>query len=157
MQAGDRLICVLTETQTVGATFKDWLLHVTIVPWFRLEIDTSLIVRDLEKILDRVGPFEVVMSEQHVQFGHQKGKLATLVRLPSSLIGIEKIVRDYLHGQSAWLVDESTRHFRDFRPHVTAQQSGSLRTGDRFRCDRLYIIEQAGGHKKVAGEIGLSA
>jgi hypothetical protein len=156
MMPGDRLVCVLPKPLAVHNEFKNWPLHVTIVPWFRLGLDTRQITNDLSEVLYSVKSFSVVMSEENVRFGHQKGKLATLVRLPSPLIEIEQIVRSYLRNQNAWMVDESTKRLRcAFRPHITAQLNGSLHEGDSFWCDGLYIVEQKGGYKEIVGKVGV--
>ncbi len=153
MLPGDRLICALTEPRQVGFSFKDWLLHVTVVPWFRVEIDTLNLVIDLRQELAGVAPFQVVIGEENVRFGHQKSKLAAVVQSPTSFAGIESRVRGYLRRQHAWLVDETTKSKRDFRAHITAQKSGALRRGDRFSCASLYIIEQKGVQKEIIGEV----
>jgi len=44
MLPGDRLICAFVSERKVGATFRLWPLHVTIVPWFRLNAATRLVV-----------------------------------------------------------------------------------------------------------------
>jgi hypothetical protein len=95
------------------------------------------------------------MGQENIQFGHQKGKLATLVDLPSRLTELEASLRDYLHSQKAWLVDESTEVRRKFKPHATVQILGGLHEGDVFLCDRLYLIEQLGNQKSIAAKIPL--
>jgi 2'-5' RNA ligase len=155
MIPGDRLVCVFVEPQHEGFQFKDWLLHVTIVPWFRLDMDSSNIVNELEAGLQEIKPFTVAMGRENIRFGHQRGKMATLVQLPSPLAEIEQHVRGYLRSRKAWLVDETTKHLREFKPHITNQKIGSMHEGDMFTCDRLYLIEQKGGFKEVVGEVNL--
>lgn len=114
-----------------------------------------MIADELELKLQGESSFSVTMGKENVGFGHQKGKLATLVRLPSLLIELEKSVRDYFHSQKAWLVDETTKKRRAFRPHITNQKSGSMHEGDMFICDRLCIVEQKGGFKEIVGVVYL--
>ncbi len=153
MVPSDRLICAFVESKSSGFTFKEWLLHVTIVPWFRLNNESRSIAQDLETKLQEIKPFAVSMGRENIRFGYQEGKLATLVRLPSPLTKIEKRVRDYFYEQNAWLVDETTIRKRVFKPHITNQINDSLHEGDIFTCDRLYIVEQKGGFKELVDEV----
>ena len=155
MIPGDRLLCVLVENKAVGFEFKDWLLHVTIVPWFRLDSESADITKDLKVKLNSIKPFAVTMGRENVQFGHQKDKIATLVQLPTTLTDIEQTVRSYLRSRESWIVDETTKHPRAFKPHITNQKNSSMHEGDIFTCDRLLMIEQKGGLKEIVGEVNL--
>lgn len=86
-------------------------------------------------------------------FGPHHNRPATLLSSSTPFTSIEQRVRNYFHKKRAWLVDETTKIRREFRPHVTAQKTGRLREGDTFVCDRLYIVEQKGGFKEIVGEI----
>lgn len=154
MKPGDRLICAFTKALPADSQFIDWPLHVTVVPWFRLALNSELITANLERLLGTTA-FIVQMGEENVQFGHQKDKRATLVQLPSPFTQLEQLVRGYFHDQHAWLVDESTSQRQEFRPHMTVQRTNGLHAGDTFQCDQLYIVEQKGPHKEVTGEIRL--
>lgn len=155
MLPGDRLICAFTKIFETGYEFKAWPLHVTVVPWFRLEASTEEIAADLADGLRVIEPFEVRMDGIEF-FGRHKNKRVNVVVEPTPLSGIEAEVRDYLHSRQAWLVDETTRRRLPFRPHVTAQGTSHLSKGNTFGCDRLYIIEQLGKSKAVVGSVGLA-
>jgi 2'-5' RNA ligase len=155
MQAGDRLVCAFVEHANMYDTFRAWPLHVTILPWFRLADASDAITHGLEAALRSVNPFEVTMGEQ-TTFGPRHDRPATLVRLPTPLTDIERRTRSYFHKKRAWLVDETTKVRREFRPHVTAQGDKLMQAGDMFACDRLYVVEQKGGYKEIAGEVLLN-
>jgi 2'-5' RNA ligase len=146
MKPGDRLVCALVEPLPLGASFKDWPLHITIVPWFRTDVPSDSLASEMSAALKDIDPFEVVMDGT-AKFG--RGKTVNLAQLPTPLTEVETRVRQILKLHQAWLVDETTKHQRPFRPHVTAQKSVRLQEGDNWRCDRLYIIEQKGDHKEV--------
>jgi hypothetical protein len=150
MAPGDRLICAFTEPVEVGREFKEWLLHVTIVPWFRIDVATDDIAAALEDGLRDVVPFKAVMGPEE-----QFSKPVNLVANPISFEQIAPRVREYLHRQHAWITDETTKRKWPFRPHVTVQKSGRLQEGDSFVCDRLYIVKQLGKHKVVEAAIML--
>lgn len=154
MQPGDRLVCALVEPLNVGDQFSEWPLHVTVVPWFRTEIASDILANELQSSLADMTEFEASVYGA-AQFGRKKDKTVHLVTKPTPFFDIEKRTRSLLKRHSAWLVDESTRTKRQFRPHVTVQASGGLQPGDSFKVDTLYIIEQQGSHKTVAATIGL--
>ncbi len=154
MQPGDRLVCVLVTQLANGAVFSQWPLHITLVPWFRSEVSSELLVELFSESLEDVQPFEVEVAGE-ATFGYRGRKTVSLIKQPSPLEEIEGRVRHILKTNSSWIVDESTKATRSFRPHVTFQKNECLHEGDRFVCDQLYIIEQKGDHKLVAGTVGL--
>jgi 2'-5' RNA ligase len=152
MLPGDRLICGFVDEFKIGDTFSKWPLHITIVPWFRLDDPSEQIARGLQQALTLVKPFTVIVGETAV-FGPRKRQAHVLE--PSRLTEVEKRVRKYFHQKRAWLVDETTKRKYDFRPHITFQGDEHLQKGDRVQIDRLYAVQQQGGHKLVAGIIEL--
>jgi 2'-5' RNA ligase len=152
MQAGDRLICAFVAQQRIGTTFNDWFLHVTIVPWFRLDDSSEWVAQGLEQALEPIEPFEVTMGDD-AAFGPHHDRPAVMVQHPTPFVDIERRIRNYFHKKQAWLVDETTKIRYEFRPHVTAQKAGQLHSGDAFECDRLYIVEQKGDYKEIVEEV----
>jgi hypothetical protein len=152
MRPGDRLVCTFVNDKETGDMFTDWPLHITIVPWFRTEVELAVLVAELESKLSRIDGFDVVMGSQ-VIFG--RGKSVSLVEKPTPLTEVEEIVRSCLKNHNACIVDETTKRHHTFRPHVTEQRTERLKRGDYFFCDRLYIIEQKGGHKEVSAVVEL--
>ena len=154
MRPGDRLVCAFIPPKSLGFNFKDWPLHITIVPWFRSEISTEELAHKLRLDLSKFDPIVVVMGES-TNFGYNKNKEVNLVSLPSELMQLEKLVRKQIKSQKVWIADESTKIRRPFTPHVTAQKNHRLKLGDKFMCDELYIIEQYGDYKLVSAVVGL--
>lgn len=151
MLPGDRLICAFVEPQAVGTRFTDWLLHVTVVAWFRLDTSSEQIADSLTKALTTVWPFEAMAGETVTMGGRQRP--ARLLQLPTPFTQIEQKVRSYFHKKRAWLVDETTKRRYEYRPHVTLQTSGELAEGQTFKVDKLYIVEQKGDYKVITAEI----
>jgi 2'-5' RNA ligase len=153
MLPGDRLICAFVERQEVGTQFRHWFLHVTIVPWFRLDDSSAVITSGLTEALQQITQFEAV-ADSEARFGPRKRRVS-LLRQPTPLSGIEGKVRTYLHKKRAWLVDATTKRHYGFRPHVTMQGEQELALGEAFWCDRLYIVEQKGDYKEIVSAIKL--
>jgi len=152
MQPGDRLVCAFVDQAEEGGQFKDWPLHVTVVPWFRIETGIQLLDSEIKDKLEDINPFHVIMGDE-TTFGRHK--TVNLVACPTPFTEIEEQVRSLLKSHKAWLVDETTKRRRDYQPHVTAQESARLYRGDTFICANLYIVEQKGDHKEVIAKIGL--
>ncbi|HET8709289.1 MAG TPA: 2'-5' RNA ligase family protein [Candidatus Saccharimonadales bacterium] len=145
---------MLVEPLAVGAEFSRWPLHITIVPWFRLDETSAVIASGLTQALNRIDPF-MVAGDGEAMFGPKKTRRVRLLEQSTPLEGIEVKVRNYLHKKHAWLVDETTKNHYDFRPHVTEQGGEFLPAGGTFTCSTLSIIEQLGGKKRVASEVQL--
>jgi len=152
VKPGDRLIAVFVNRQDVGTRFSSWLLHVTIVPWFRLPDKTEVIVSGLKGALSCEIPFELFSGEVAL-FGIQKDRPATLIVESDAIIRVEQKIRGYLMKKRAWIVDTTTRRSYTFRPHVTFQAQERLSGGEKFLCDRVYVVEQIGNYKEIVGEV----
>lgn len=147
MKPGDRVICAFIKRQSAGSIFKDWPLHITIVPWFRLDIPSVQLAEQLKERYTGNGAFKVAVLDA-VRFGYKKTKLVNLVTAPE-LMKLEGQTRRLLHAHKAWVVDEADKTRRGFRPHVTTLSTGRVRSGDTFKCDRLYIVSQHGDFKQI--------
>lgn len=153
MVPGDRLFCAFVDNQLPGDTFIEWPLHITIVPWFRTNAPSDDLGRTLRQRLDGLEPFLVTVGREE-KFGHKR-KTVNRIVVPSPFENIEEQARQLLHERKAWMVDETTKLRRRFMPHITELKAGRAHEGDSFMVDSLYIIEQKGGAKEVAGRIDL--
>jgi 2'-5' RNA ligase len=147
MLPGDRLVCAFVDKFKIGDIFSKWPLHVTIVPWFRLEASNEQLTRGLQKALTPIKPFRVEVSEVAL-FGPKKNRPAHLLE-PSQLSDIEQRVRKYLQQKRSWLVDETTKKRRPFKAHITFQGDEHLEKGSTVQIDKLYVVKQHGDHKSV--------
>ena len=154
MLPGDRLICAFVSPQEVGTKFTSWKLHVTVVPWFRVDAESDIIASGLTRALKTMAPFSVTGGGEEM-VGIRKTRHARLVKDPTALAGVAAKVRTYLHKKGALLIDETTKEPPVFRPHVTSQGNVTMHADDTFRCDRLYIVKQFGVYKEIVGEIPL--
>jgi hypothetical protein len=152
MRPGDRLVCAFIEPHGLGTKFTEWFLHVTIVPWFRLDDESKQVAAGLGAALTPVEPFEARIIGE-TKMGPRKRSAHLLES--ASFEEVERRVRAYFHKKRAWLVDETTKKPRQFRPHVTFQGETHLNKDDVIFCDRLYIVEQQGGHKEITGVVEL--
>lgn len=150
MLPGDRLACLFIDSLRVGDQFRQWPLHVTLVPWFRVEGDSTSLAQGLELSLQTVPPF-TVRAAGSTRFGPRK-RLVRLLEGSPELGAVEHRVRSYLHKKRAWLVDETTKRRYDFRPHVTVQGEYGLAPGAAVRVERLYIVQQKGDYKEIVSE-----
>lgn len=154
MLPGDRLVCAFVENQPVGTQFKTWLLHVTIVPWFRLDEAVDAIEQGLKQAMYGIKPFDVT-TDGEALFGPRKNRPVRLLLPTGQLEQIETKARTYLRKERAFLIDETTKKPYSFRPHVTAQNGFLLPEGTMFRIDRLYIVQQKGDYKEIVNEVTL--
>jgi 2'-5' RNA ligase len=156
MQPGDRIICAFLEEFAIGHTYKDWPLHITIIPWFRTPQTAEELMAELsEKLANAsLAPFQIAVLGE-AGFGHKGGKLVNLLAQPSPLDTIEEQARNVLHAPQAWIVDETNGFNRQYRPHITENKSGRTHEGDSIHCSAVYIIEQKGSYKEITGRIEL--
>lgn len=150
MLPGDRLVCAFVRPQPPASEFAEWPLHVTIVPWFRAEVPSERLAQQLEDRYRSSYSFLAYVGEEAVL---GSGRLVNLLDDNKRLQSMERGVRSLLKSYDAWIVDETTRRQRTFRPHVTAQKRDRLHVGDSFVCDSLSIVLQLGDRKIVDQEV----
>jgi 2'-5' RNA ligase len=153
MLPGDRLICAFVQPVKVGTHFQSWLLHVTIVPWFRLPDSSEKLSQGLEKALSSIRPFTAIVGGEE-KFGAKKNRPVNLLET-SDFVQIQLKVREYLHKKRALIIDETTKIKRPYRPHITHQMNARPNEGDKVWCDRIFVVEQRGDHKSVVAEMRL--
>lgn len=153
MRPGDRLVCAFIKSLPVHEQFKQWPLHVTIVPWFRLDLSVAELAAGLKGAFVGSHPFEVTVSME-ARFGYKQRKQVNLVKA-EELQRLEGQTRRFLHAYKAWVVDEADKTRRGFRPHVTVQQNDRVQRGDTFWCEKLSVVRQCGDYKEVESIISL--
>lgn len=153
MLPGDRMVCAFVNKQSMSSKFKDWPLHITIVPWFRLNISSSKLAKELKEHYIGSKAFQVTVLEETL-LEYKEYKIINLVAAPELKI-LEGQTRRLLHALKTWIVDEADKTRNGFRPHVTALSSGRVYEGDNFQCNYLYIVSQHGDYKKVDSVIKL--
>lgn len=150
MQPRDLLVGVFIEKFDVGDTFEEWPLHVTLVPWFRLETAKEQFIRKLKKELAPIKPFTDTAGEREI-FSKREANV------------LDKRKWQTLHEAVLACVyntaEPAARQFRfvaeAFQPHVTVQPDGGLRAGESVEADVVYVVEQRGDYKQVVETINL--
>jgi 2'-5' RNA ligase len=153
MQPGDRLICAFVDSISADKVFSQWPLHLTILPWFRVDISSQTLTSKLKRAYEGIKPFSITVLHTS-QLGYKKQKTVNLVSA-AELPLIEHQTRDLLHENQAWIIDEADKSYRQYVPHITHQISGSCNEGENLLCARLFIVEQKGTTKKVVGVVEL--
>lgn len=154
MRPGDRLITALVGPHKAGETFDEWLLHVTIVAWFRSDFSSEEIAQKLREQLRGIPPFEVTMAgEERLGFGGTA--LVNLVAQPTPFMEIQKRVERILDELGVVMTGTRGTWGEDYKPHVTVQSSERLREGDIWHCDRLYVVAQLGGKNRIEAGVPL--
>jgi 2'-5' RNA ligase len=154
MRPGDRLFCCFIDPHAEGEVFKEWPLHITLIPWFRTGVSSSELCQETQTLMAGIGPFDAITGGE-AGFGRGGTKLVNLIELPSPLQDIEIALWRMLKSHDTWIVDETVKFERTFRPHVTVQKNSRRVKGDIVRCDSLYIIEQKGDYKEIVSRIHL--
>jgi 2'-5' RNA ligase len=155
MKPGDRLITALVGEHREGETFKDWLLHVTIVAWFESDLSSEEIARKLQEQLQGIKPFEVTMAgEEHLGFGGKA--LVNLVAQPTPFMEIQKRVEKTLDELGVKMTATRGTWGEAYKPHVTVQGAERLHEGDAWHCDRLYVVSQLGHEHRIEAVVPLA-
>lgn len=148
-QSGDRLLCAFVAPIALNAEFKEWPLHVTVMPWFRTPASSAQLAQLLTLNFEAVQPFEAEVGSL-ANFGAKNELPVNLIEQPTPFAVLEQMASLALVSSGVQLV---SRRFRPYRPHVTVQKHAHAAPGDTFQVDKLHIIEQRDGYKNVVGEV----
>lgn len=156
MIPGDLLICAFINSNNIDLNleFKEWPLHITVVPWFRLRSKIDNLNSELQKEIIKINKIDVDIGEEDY-FGFNKDKLVNLISNPNKLNSIEKLVRRIVKNHAFWLVDNTSKRHIKYNPHVTAQLAGRVNKTEKYNINKLYLIKHYGKNKKVIKIINL--
>lgn len=153
MKLGDRLLCIFIQSQSVNDTFKEWPVHLTLLPWFRINKSSDELAILLNETFVGCTAFQITIKNE-AQFGYKQAKIVNLAEAPE-LYRLEGQARRLLHKYKAWVVDEADKTRKHFRPHITVLKTGRMHEKDTFSCDRIFIVSQQVDFKRIDAEIKL--
>jgi 2'-5' RNA ligase len=142
-------IAYLPGNRDEGSTFKPGALHLTIIPWFVVDIGDEEVLDSFHRKFAAKKSFDLVVGKQTVF--HFKRKLAVNLFEPSP-----KIMQ--LHVEALELFDELNARWavktpnvgQDFIPHVRG-----FSQGDKLHIDELSLvraIRREDGIREVAAK-----
>ncbi|MDB5186335.1 MAG: hypothetical protein JWL85_858 [Candidatus Saccharibacteria bacterium] len=151
MRPSDLLICCFVRPYAPGDTFKEWPLHVTIIPWINGDRSPEELAQALAEALTGIKPFEVVVGPE--AWRNRQRRLVNLIVEPTPFTEVYEIAKKVV-GQLGFRF--LTKLHSPFKPHISAQKGERLHEGDTFICNAVYIIEQKGSYKEIVGKVRLS-
>jgi hypothetical protein len=134
----EQLIVVLLEPLIPGEDFINWVLHITIVPWFGVESDQE---PNLDKLLSAI-------ANRHSAIDLTVGNLEVFGKLTVNLInpssGLVALHNDVLTTleNNQFIINQKTYTGTNYRAHVTHQKHASKKSGDKLRITKFALIAQ---------------
>jgi hypothetical protein len=144
MQPGDLIVVSLLEELPVGSQFANWPLHVTVAAWSRGK-DPDHLQRDLETHFKNFQPFTATVGPE-TRFTIKGSVLVNEIVLPSPFEELHQATKAALTANDFNFVGDV---FPKYRPHVTVLPQTRARAGDRFTCDRLYVVRKQADHREI--------
>lgn len=133
------LLAYFMAEQQPGDEFTNWPLHITIIPWFRVnnieQVDTGL-----QTVAERTGPFRPfrVCGQGQAQFGDYQVRLIEPVSLMKA---IHQQIYQLLQNKQARFI--STRFFGDnYVPHISHQSGSSFGHGQVALISGFYLLKR---------------
>lgn len=150
MKPGDRLVVSFIEPHDIGETFQSWPMHITIWAWFRSDVTNNTLAESLYKETKDLGSFKAVVGPEEMFGGGRV--LVNVIEQSEELQQLHAKVESVL---SDLFVQQLSRRYPTYRPHVTIQKKERLYEGDTLQVEKISIVEQKGDHKEIVGEVYL--
>lgn len=127
----------------LGSTFREWPLHVTIVPWFRLKTSRDIFLIGLQEII----------ADIH-SFSSEVGKIALFGTVRVNLLPRRDWGR--LHEQTLAYIQSNARivallNFSGklYMPHITRQKNDALDESESILCCGVALVEKSADGQNV--------
>lgn len=139
----------------VGATFQPGILHVTIIPWFVVEIDGAELRESFNKTFGQFQAFDARVGER-TMFGPDRDVPVNLIQEAPEIRRLHELALGWF-GQvgGRWAV-KHPHVSEQYVPHIRRRRGSDLTQGTRLRLDCLTLVKALrgeDGQRSVAGKV----
>ena len=123
----------------VGAIFQPGILHITIIPWFVVEIDESKLRKSFNKAFGHIQVFDVRVGEKAV-FGPDRDVPVNLIKDAPEIIQLHKLALDWFGQVGARWAVQQPHVGNEYVPHIRYRRGSDLTQGSRLHLDSLTLV-----------------
>lgn len=143
MNSDKHLIATLLEPLEQGATFTDWPLHLTIVPWFGVDIEKE---RELDNLLDNIALRQkstMVRVGATAMFGVGEDIPVNVIEPDDSLSELHLDVYESIRAAGFEIIGQN--YFgKNYNPHVSEQNGKKVIAGEVLEIRKFTLIKRVG-------------
>ncbi len=129
------MLAVLLERKEAGNEFGRWPLHVTLIPWFKLEKPVQELSASIQHLLDTFQQFSVKVGSQK-QWGRNTVFTINSPALHALHNGLLQLI-----NQEANITAPMRFVGEDFQPHITQKAYATVQPGFSVTIKKIYLIE----------------
>jgi 2'-5' RNA ligase len=129
------MFAYLLDAHHPGDTFTVWPLHITLLPWFKLDVPLDEFKTELQRILNTTKSVSVKVGSER-QFGRRS---VNLIESSAGLLALHELLLDYAKNNGEFTVNKQLVG-EQFNPHITKNFGKNLATGKLVNVNRVYLI-----------------
>ncbi len=136
------MVCHMLEVAPECYQSSNWPLHLTVIPWFRVEEAIPNTLLAIEVISKRVGSF-VVRAKANAWYGPQSD--VPVMEVEDTTGRLAKLHHKLLQSiqSNGGTILDSTYTGENYSPHVSLREDGSGLLPDQFvRCSSIAVVEK---------------
>jgi hypothetical protein len=125
----------LLEAKNPGDTFNEWPLHITLLPWFKLDVPISEFKTELNNQLAEVQSIAVKVGPER----HFNKRAVNLIESSAGLLDLHELLLDFVKNNGEFTVSQSFVG-PQFKPHIAKRLGKTMAEGKLVNVNRVYLI-----------------
>ena len=138
-----------------AAVFKPGALHITVIPWFVVEMDEAELLESFSKTFGQLQAFDVRVGET-AMLGPDRDVSVNLIEEVPGIMQLHGLALDWMRQLRARWAVKQPHVGSEYIPHVRRRLGLSIAQGARLRLDHLTLVEALraeDGQRRVAGKV----
>lgn len=123
-----------------GDQFKPGLLHITIITWFVVDIEETILLESFEKKFNKQKAFDIKIGAR-TDFGPKNEVSVNLIKPSDAIINLHKLSMNWFETIGARWAVKNPHAGNDYTPHIRRRQGTKLADGQMVKIDSLCLIK----------------
>ena len=143
------------DDMPVGTQFKPGALHITIVPWFVVDMEKANLLRSFAQKFEGLKSFELKVGVP-AKFGPKKDVPVSLLEQSKQITDLHKSALGWMDEIKARWAVKNSHSGAHFMPHIRYSEGSELVSGELVRVDSLTLVKarrREDGQRVVAARV----
>lgn len=133
------ILVLMLEPVLLGQQFVAWPLHITLMPWFEIDVAEEKLAQLLEPIVKEHQALDLTAGE-HAWFGPRQTVPVILVHKTAELQILHEAVLNLVH-QHHWPLVASQYTGKQFNPHASKRRHTELLPETHLKVKEMYLVK----------------
>lgn len=140
----------------IGSVFEPGRLHITIIPWFVVDVDETEVIQSFYREFSANQPLKVKVGKNNTDFGPNHDVRVSLIEPNEEIFDLHKQAVGWFGAINARWAVKKPHVGEEFIPHIRRRQGTKLDTGENIHVSSLSLIaadRQEDSLRRVAAKV----